>query len=135
MKCPKCSGSLRLTSNGFYRNELETPPSVSCLNCGFYAEKPPEVEVEYQEVVKLQKKMYPKRLSTFGTYRSVLRDEFKQILKYKAEKMTWEKVRDKLAEEYPIMASMTPRSIQKAFWIVHDQIVNGGYGYDARRQG
>lgn len=135
MKCPKCNGSLRLTDNGFYRNEIETPTSVTCLNCGFYAEKEPEVVVEYQEVVKLQKKIYPKRLSTFGTYRSVLRDEFKQILKYKAEKMTWEKVRDKLAEEYPIMSAMTPRSIQKAFWIVNDQIVNGGYGYDARRQG
>ena len=59
MKCPKCSGKLRLMSDGYYRNEIETPMSVTCLNCGFYAEKEQEAAIAQNKAETMYKMIMP----------------------------------------------------------------------------
>lgn len=126
MKCPKCSGALRLMSNGFYRNAVETPMSVSCLNCGFYAEKPPEV-VETREVKKAEKQYHQSRsrLSTYGTYRSIIRDEIQTIRQCKLKRMKWVDIIELLAIDYPEIRGIAPRKMQKAFGAVHGEFCEG----------
>ena len=125
MKCPKCSGALRLMSSGYYRNAIETPTSVSCINCGFYAEK---VEPPVAEVVVTPKADYvyrPRNASTYGTYRSVIRDEIKRIREFKLKRMKWAEIIDVLAEDYPELIGVAPRAMQRAFGAIHGEFCEG----------
>lgn len=126
MKCPKCSGKLRLVSDGYYRNEIETPMSVTCLNCGFYAEKEQKAVMARPDCTASElaaKILRPvRRVTAFRTYRSIVRDEIDRIYEYKKKKLRWVDIIDLLAKRYPEFVGMKVPSMQKAFSIVHSEV-------------
>lgn len=126
MKCPKCSGKLRLISDGYYRNEIETPMSVTCLNCGFYAEKEQEAVMARPECTASElaaKRLRPIRRATASrTYRSIVRDEIDRIYEYKKKKLRWVDILDLLVERHPEFVGVKARALQKAFIVVHSEI-------------
>lgn len=122
MRCPKCNGLLRSTSAGFYRNELESPQSLSCMNCGWYVEKAPEIITReiIKETIPKPKCGPPK--GTIGQLRPPLYAEYDKIIESRKQKQSWDSIRAWLIVSYPELSKYSTEKIRNTFWRVYDLI-------------
>lgn len=112
MRCPRCNGAVYSTSSGYYRNNLQYPVSVSCLNCGWYHEVR-VIEPQVSGTLKSKNKTYTR--PEFGVLTPIIRRNFDTISLWKNQHLTWADIRAKLSTSYPELEKMQLHKLRTAY--------------------